>query len=294
MAGDDLKEYFDNARFKDGYARCTKLLKKSPNDPYLLVCKIRFLSALDRHNEAQPILKSFVEGKTSVSDVRALTALDSYIADPFADTHPPVLTLGPEANTLWNNATSGVPKDKAIALHNTRFDLAAKAGRWIDAGYVSNNRRASGISQDEADDGQALAAWRKIEPQRMQLRALQAAVYQAVSESPSAQETVRRINQQLAIRTLEQIPNLAGSEADLALYCQLSRRQSQYEKIVQVFAKFSPEKSLSWDNFRHKRDAYVELKDWKNVRACTEDMLRSTTSPSDETSGRELAKLQKT
>ena len=136
MAGSELDDYFNNRRYKDGLAKCVKLLKKSPNDAYLLISKAWFLRGLDKPAEAQTIINNLLQTKPPVSDPQVVDRIEAYLAEPLRNIHPPILTLGSEANTLWNNATASLPKGKATILHNARFENAVQAQRWVDVSYV--------------------------------------------------------------------------------------------------------------------------------------------------------------
>lgn len=132
----ELDEYMQTGKYKDGLSRCNKLLKKTPTNIDLLTFKARFLRSLGREDETQDAIKSLMAQIPYPASNATLASVESLQWQPLRFTHPRPLTVGSDVNTMWTRAAAALPRQKAIDLHQARFNIAIEDGRWIDAGYV--------------------------------------------------------------------------------------------------------------------------------------------------------------
>ena len=215
-----LEEYLNTKHYKDGLNRCNRLLKKSPNDPILLIYRARFLRALGQTHEADAVIKSLTDGVITIPDSTIAEDIDIFIWESQLDSvYPPSISNGPETNKLWANLASTTPRGFHATLYKDRYTHAVTQQRWIDAGY-------------------ALSAWRKIEPNNRDLRLGHAALYQLISESSDDEMTIR-MNAQLADRTMQQLLGQDPSIADLKLMIKIFRRQRSYNRLPEFYDKYS-------------------------------------------------------
>jgi len=151
MSASDLSEYLNHGRYKDGHARCIKLLKKNPSDPYLLISKAFFLRRLDRPVEAEDVVQTLLDRGPAITDLEAVKGIENYRSEAAALSESRVMSLGPAVNRLWNNGISNLAKDRAKEWHEDRLSRAIQDRRWIDAGYVGNATPDTGCKTQVAD-----------------------------------------------------------------------------------------------------------------------------------------------
>jgi len=147
----ELDEYMQTGKYKDGLSRCNKLLKKTPTNIDLLTFKARFLRWLDRDDEAEAVIKSMMAQISYPSSNATLLSIESLQWQPLRFVYPRPLTVGPDVNAMWTSAAAALPRQKAIDIHQDRFNMAIEDGRWIDAGYVRIARSHAHVSDAPAD-----------------------------------------------------------------------------------------------------------------------------------------------
>jgi len=137
MPVSDLEDYIEKRRYKEGLARCNKLLKKSNVQPILHIYKARFLRGLGQHEEAKAALAPSLELKLTINDTQFIHDFDIYMYEDLREhSFPNVLTNGIEANKLWSNVLSTTSRQIAVAHLNDRYTMAIVQSRWIDVSYV--------------------------------------------------------------------------------------------------------------------------------------------------------------
>lgn len=133
----DLGYYMENGRFKEGLARCTKSLKKSPTDVRLLIWKTRFALGMGDRDGAMSTLNELCNRKPAIADLNLVQDLDDLASEIQAGEYPRPLALSAEMGTLWMNAAKEEAKfPRKKTANKRRFENAVRWQRWEDVNAV--------------------------------------------------------------------------------------------------------------------------------------------------------------
>ncbi|KAF2149783.1 hypothetical protein K461DRAFT_33868 [Myriangium duriaei CBS 260.36] len=247
---------------KDGLNRCNRALKKNPKDALLNVYRARFMRALGQRTEADAVIKSLADPGFRIQDTAVLEEIDTFLWEGSQDAaYPPSLSNGPESSKLWTNIASTTPRQYHVPLYKDRYTHAVSQQRWVDAGY-------------------ALSSWRKIEPNRKDLRFAHVTVYQLIAETAKDDPTVR-MNSLLADRTLQQLISDDATATEVKLMIKVFSRQKCYSRLSGFVEKFKP--LLLKDHLSAVAliDVLKEAEDWQQLLVLTTSLL--TLADSDTT-----------
>lgn len=136
MAANELRDYLDTGRHKDGLNKCNKFLKKSPSDNKLLYFKASFLFGLSQNEEGNKILDQLCSRDPPITDLNLIVMLDELATISVLDQFPRPLSNGPQAGKMWSNATNAAGRNGVIAINRRRLTNAVNEQRWQDAGSV--------------------------------------------------------------------------------------------------------------------------------------------------------------
>lgn len=137
MGIEELDEYLEKKRFKDGLNRCNRILKKPNADALVVVYKARFLYALGQHDEADATITLLLERKPPIKDTVILEAVDTFLLERASESSTsPVLTSGDTSNKLWKAAVEDTRKSFVPQICQDRYEHAIRQGRLIDAHHV--------------------------------------------------------------------------------------------------------------------------------------------------------------
>jgi len=266
MSTYELEAYIGNKRYKDGQSRCTRLLKKSPNDPLLLIYRARFHRGLGQESEANGVLKLLFERNPPIIDPTVIYDIETFIHEGTLDEWPRPLTSGPEINALWNNAINVASnRSKTLDLYRERFANAVNQRRWRDAGTALQN-------------------WKKAVPSDRTPRYLHLVILQVLAESEHDPKTAA-LNRTLAVRTLQQSGVETVNELRAAVV--ICRRQEEWAKaLIELLEKSENDGKETilvcvrndWEFVRPRIEALLELKDWKTLRELCRSLLVGTES----------------
>ncbi|KAJ4344407.1 uncharacterized protein N0V89_012149 [Didymosphaeria variabile] len=132
----------DNPRPKFALDAVGKLLKKRPDDPYLLTWKASTLLKFDgRADEALSILISICQRQPPITDPNLLPFIYNRILNASRQSDPNCLTLssvGAEGLKAWQNAAKALPNRKAkLKLWSDLFVVSMKDECWEDVRWAT-------------------------------------------------------------------------------------------------------------------------------------------------------------
>ncbi|PNS20532.1 DNA polymerase epsilon subunit D [Sphaceloma murrayae] len=265
MAVDELDDYWQKGRFKDGLNRCDRMLKKANADLIVHVYRARFLEALGRTDDATAVIKSLADRKPALKDVVVIDDIDDFLFHRASEASSvTVLSSGELSLTLWKNATEATTKSFIPRICQDRYEYAVRQGRLIDAHH-------------------ALTQWKKAEPNRKDIRFAHAAIFHLISIR-SEDEMGKRMYSQLAVRTAEQLARSCTSEPDLVLILEILSQHAKYVKIAELIKDETFASQVEMTNrtrvlVLHSMES---AGDWQVVlESTTAALLHSTTEPSE-------------
>lgn len=283
MPPSELEAYFSNNRLKDGLARCMKLMKKSPNDPDLILYRAQFLAGLGQKAEVLAILSSLCNRKPPITDPSFIKAVESVYYDIELTSWPIPLATLPEAQKIWTNAISAATtKKQVLELHKARISHALEQRRWQDASTV----RLPVCVVNLMLTFQALVSFKKAAPPEMHARQLHIAVMQILADNePNAVKA--DLNRTLAYRTVDQL-DASQSFSDMSLKLDVYKRQGRYEELLRVWSDQGKNGKptipdtirFNWDFLRLRISAFIHENRWDELLHYCESLMLDG-SPND-------------
>ncbi|KAL1591574.1 hypothetical protein SLS60_011824 [Paraconiothyrium brasiliense] len=139
----------DNPRPKFALDAVGKLLKKRPNDPYLLAWKASTLLNFDgRANEALSILTTLCQRQPPITDTNLLPFLYDRILNASRQSDPkclPLSSVGAEGLKAWQNAAKALPNRKAkLKLWSDLFVVSMREECWEDVRWATMQANKEG------------------------------------------------------------------------------------------------------------------------------------------------------
>ncbi|PSK43684.1 hypothetical protein B9Z65_7198 [Elsinoe australis] len=257
MGIEELDEYLEKKRFKDGLNRCNRILKKPNADALVIVYKARFLYALGQHDEADATITSLLERKPPIKDPVILEAVDTSLLERASESSTsPVLTSGDISNKLWKAAVEDTRKSFVPQICQDRYEHAIRQGRLIDAHH-------------------ALMQWKKHEPNRKDLRFTHAAVFHLISQKAPDQQSSSMFTQ-LATRTAEQLAPSSATNAELETVVNVLAQHDKAQQLTDIInanTSFSQILNTNPTAMKSFLDVLVKAGQWQAVLDMTSHML---------------------
>ncbi|KAF4553901.1 Hypothetical protein D9617_5g067760 [Elsinoe fawcettii] len=214
MAFDDLEEFLDKKRYKEGLNRTDKLVKKANVDPIVHVYRARFQEGLGQSTKALEIVASLAERKPAITDTVILDEIDDYLIEKALEIDYNALTAGPQSLALWKNAAVATKDTFMPILCKDRFEFALQQGRLEDANH-------------------AFTQWKKYSPDRKVLKYAQAVIYHLISQK-TGDKVKKGMFSQLAIRTAEQLVASVANDSELEVVVNVLLQQNMPDKIHDI------------------------------------------------------------